>query len=302
MLSASETHKLKASPLAYAVLFALGFTWGSSFLLVKLAQRDMSPEVLVVIRTSSAAATLLAIAWATKRSVLTRESRKHIRDLGVMAVIYTAIPWTLLGIGETLVTSGLASILTATTSLWTAVFAFFVIPTERPSRISYLGVMLGLAGTILLVGPDLASHTVSSSLGAIVLVIGAMFNSVSYIYQRRRLAGVDPVSSTFWQMIFATAVMALPALPTVESIRFGAVSIAAALALGVLASGLGGIAIFWLLDAVGATRASTVNFLLPVTAVVWGATILGEHLTTAMLSGMAVIFAGILLTTHRRRA
>src|SRR4029077_16084248 len=165
----------------------------------------MSPETLVLIRSASAACTLLVLILATGRSLLPKGSPNKLPDLAVMAVIYSVIPESLIGIGETSVSSGLASILTATAPIWTSIFAVWVTPSERPTTLNYAGILIGLLGTLVLVAPDRVAHPLSSTgLGVVALIAAAVFNAASYLYQRRRLAGVDPIQSAFWQMVFTT--------------------------------------------------------------------------------------------------
>src|SRR5205823_7185022 len=138
---------------AYAGLGALGLIWGASFLFIKLALVDMSPQVLVLGRTTSAALTLAAMAAIARRNPFTKESRKHLPAFLTLAIIYAVLPWTLISWGEVYIPTGLTSVLNATTPLFTAVFAFAGPHNEKPRPINLAGIAVGFAGTVILVAP-----------------------------------------------------------------------------------------------------------------------------------------------------
>lgn len=287
--------------LPYAALFGLAMVWGVSFLLVKLGLESMRPTTLVFIRAASAAVTLVLVTVCSRRRLVPPTVRRRLPDLCVMAILYSIIPWSAIGVGELTVSSGMASILNVTAPLWTALFAFLVTPTERPGKLTVAGLALGLAGTVILVVPSLVGGGSGSVVGALALLVGAMSTAAAYIYQRRRLIGVPPLRIAVWQMIFASAIMAVVAAPTLGADRPTALSLAAVLALGVVSTGVTLVLLYRLLNVLGSTRTASVNFLLPVTAVIWGATLLGERVTPPMLIGMGVILLGIVLTGLRLR-
>lgn len=282
--------------LPYATLFGLAMVWGVSFMLVKLGLESMRPTTLVFIRAAGAALTLGVVTVCSRRRIAPPAVRRRLPDLCVMAILYSVIPWTAIGVGELSVSSGMASILNVTAPLWTALFAFLVTPTERPGRLAIVGLGLGVTGTVILVVPSLAGGGPGSVVGALALLAGAMSTAAAYIYQRRRLVGVPPLRIALWQMLFASAIMAVVAAPTLGADRPTALSLGAVLALGVVSTGMTLVVLYRLLNVLGSTRTSSVNFLLPVTALIWGATLLGERVTPPMLAGMAVILLGIVLT------
>lgn len=300
-LGTASRHDLR-SLIPYVALFGLAMVWGVSFLFVKLGLQSMGPTTLVFIRASSAAVTLIVVTLCSKRRMAPPSVRRRLPDLFVMAILYSVIPWTLIGIGELSVSSGMASILNVTLPLWTAFFAFLVTPAERPTPMMAAGLTLGLLGTVVLVAPGLfTSGWGGGTLGALAMLGASMSTASAYIYQRRRLLGVPPLRIALWQMIFAGIVTAVIAAPTLAGVRPTAISLGAVLALGVVSTGVTLVVLYRLLNILGSTRTSTVNFLLPITAVIWGATLLGERVTPWMLVGMAVILLGILLAGLPRR-
>ncbi|TME84614.1 MAG: DMT family transporter [Chloroflexi bacterium] len=204
--------------------------------------------------------------------------------------------------GELSISSALASILNATTPLWTAVFAYWVTPAERPSPLNYLGVVIGFLGTGILIAPDLIGQPLrATTIGTLAVAGAACSYAVSALVQRRKLRGVSPLQVGFWQLALTAPLAFAVALPTIGTTHLRLTSIAAMLFLGVGGSGIGFLLYYYMMNTLGATRATTVTFLLPVTAVFWGATLLRESITIPILAGMAVILLGVFLTSRPRR-
>jgi len=287
----------------YVALGLLALIWGASFLFIKLAVRDMSPATLVLSRTVAGAVTLGLIFAARRQSPFIAGTRTRLRPFLVMAVFGSLLPWFGFGFGELSISSALASILNATTPLWTAVFAFWVTPAERPSALNYLGVAVGFLGTGILIAPDLIGQPLrATTLGTLAVAGAAASYAVAALVQRRRLRGVSPLQVGFWQLTLTAPLAFAAALSTIGATHLRLASIAAVLVLGVGGSGIAYLLYYYMMNSLGATRATTVTFLLPVTAVFWGASILHEAVTIPILAGMVVILAGVFLTSRQRPA
>ena len=295
--------KNQSSLLPYAAFVGLGLIWGASFLFFKLGVRDMSPTVLVFIRSGSGAIALALIMWLSRRSLFGGKLRERIGHFAIMGLTNAVIPWVAIAWGEQTISSGLASILNATTPFWTAVFIFWVIPMERPSVLNYAGVLLGIAGVIILVIPDISAHGLSGSLwGALAVVVASMSYAVSALYQRVRLRGMDVFQQSLGQLIASTIIVFPLAVPSLPHVHLALVSMAAVLTLGAAGSGVAYLLYYYTINTLGPVRAVGVTFLVPITAVFWGVVLLHESLSVAILAGMVVILAGILLTNFRKRA
>jgi drug/metabolite transporter (DMT)-like permease len=219
-----------------------------------------------------------------------------------MAVTNAVIPWISIAWGEERITSGLASILNSTTTLWTALFIYWVMPSERPSLVNYLGVVIGFAGVVILVYPDIASHGLSGDFfGAMAVVLASLSYAVNALYQRRRMREVSVFDVSLGQLIFST-VFAVPlAATSLPAMHVRPLSMAAVLALGAAGTGVAYLLYYYVMNNLGAVRAAGVTFLVPVTAVFWGVVLLHESLSVTIVAGMAVILGGIVLTNLRRR-
>ena len=287
--------------LPYAALLVLGLIWGSSFLFIRIAVVDLGPRALVFGRCFAATAALAVLFAVRGRSPLTRANRQYLPRYTAMALLNSVIPWLGIAFGELAVSSGLASIFNATTPLWTALLAWSLTPTERPRPINYLGVVLGFGGTALLILPRLQGGEARATLvGAASILLAALSYAVAAVYQRRRLQGVSSFDAAIWQMALTALIMLPVAIPGMASVHLTWGALLAVLALGVGASCVGIVLYYWLLNRLGATGASTVNYLLPATALLWGVLFLHETVTPLMLGGAAVILGGVLLTSLSR--
>jgi drug/metabolite transporter (DMT)-like permease len=288
--------------LPYLALAALALIWGASFLFIKVAVQDMAPTTLVLVRTVSGSAVLLLVFAASRRAPLPAGTRRRVVPFFVMAVFSSVIPWLGFGYGEQSITSALASIINATTPLWTAIFAYWVIPQERLSPLNYAGVGIGFVGTAIVLAPDLVGQPLrATTFGSLIVVAAAASYAVAALYQRRKLKGVSPLEASLGQMLAGTLIMIPLAAPSLGATHLRLASAGAALALGIGGSGVAYILYYYVLNSLGATRATTVTLLLPLTAVFWGATILHEPITLPILVGMAVILIGVTLTSRPAR-
>jgi len=287
----------------YVAFTALGLIWGASFLLIKLGVHDMSPTVLVLVRSASGTVALAVIMRLTGRSLFGKDWKSRLPLYAFMAVANALLPWVAIAWGEQHITSGLASILNSTTTLWAAIFIYWVIPRERPSALNYIGVLVGIAGVVILVLPDLSAHGISGSLlGALAVVVAAMSYAVSALFQRTRMRGMNIYEQSFGQLA-VTALLAIPiAIPAIPHVHLALLSMGAVIALGVGGSAVAYLLYYYTMNTLGAVRATAVTFVVPITAVFWGAVLLREPVTLPTVIGMAVTLAGVVLTSLRRGA
>jgi drug/metabolite transporter (DMT)-like permease len=286
----------------YLALFALALIWGAAFFFIKIGIRDMSPATLVLSRAVLGAFTLGLIFAARRQTPSPTGTRARLLPFLVMAIAGSLFPWAAIAFGELSISSALASILNATTPLWTAVFAYWVTPAERPSALNYLGVAIGFLGTGILIAPDLIGQPLrATTIGTLAVAAAACSYAVAALVQRRQLRGVSPLQVGFWQLALTAPLALALALPTIGATHLRLPSIVAMLFLGVGGSGIGFLLYYFIMNTLGATRATTVTFLLPVTAVFWGASLLQEAITIPILAGMVVILFGVFLTSRPRR-
>lgn len=291
----------RAPVLPYLALVGLALIWGTSFLFIKVAVHDMSPTVLLLGRSVCGCLALAVIVRLMGRPLFGEGWRTRLVSFAIMAVTNAVVPWIAIAWGEERISSGLASILNSTTTVWTAVLIYWVMPTERPSVVNYAGVLLGFSGVVVLVLPELAAHGLSGSFfGAMAVVVASLSYAINALYQRRKMRNVTVFEVSLGQLV-ATVIFAIPiAAPSLSQVHVAFASVAAVVALGAGGTGIAYLLYYYVMNSLGAVRASGVTLLVPVTAVFWGVVLLGEHLSLSTVIGMAVILAGIVLINLKR--
>ena len=280
----------------------LGLIWGSSFLWIKIAVAETGPFMLVTFRLLFGLAGLLVL-LALRRQAVPRD-RKVLLAFLFMGFFNTALPFTLITWGETLIDSSLASILNATVPLFTILLAHFWLQDEKITAPRLAGLAVGFLGTVVLVSRDLGPDALRGSLWGQLAVIAA---SVSYAlgitFSRKHLRGQPPMLQAGMVLLIASGMMAI-ATPIVErplnlpDTGLGWFAIAW---LGLLGSCAAYMLFFYLINAWGPTRASMVTYVFPVIGLLLGIVFLNEPVDWRLLAGSALIVAGIVVVNLKLR-
>lgn len=278
-------------------LLLLAALWGASFLFMRMGAAEFGPIALTLLRVAGAALCLLPLlAWRRQLDTLLT----HWRGIALVGVVNSALPFLLYSVAALAIESGLSAVLNATAPLWGALIAAAWLG-ERLTASRVAGLALGFAGVMLLAW-DQASlrpgeHGVSAGV-AIAACLGAtLCYGFGANYARARLRGVAPMALAAGSQLAAAVVLALPAAWAWPAQMPGPRSWAAVAALAALCTGLAYLLYFRLIARLGASRAISVTYLIPVFGVAWGALFLGERVTPAMLGGGAVVLAGTALAT-----
>jgi drug/metabolite transporter (DMT)-like permease len=277
---------------------ALGLIWGSSYLWIKIGVETLPPLTLIAGRLLFGAS-FLAIVVAVARQELPRERRQY-GHLLVMSLVNIVIPFTLITFGEQSIDSALASILNATVPLTVIVLAPLFLPDEGITAAKVAGLAVGFAGVILLVAPGLASGLGSSIPGELMMLASSVSYGVGNVYARRNVRGLRPMIPALFQVGFAAAIVAPLALVLdhpLTSVHPAPEAILAVVWLGVLGSGVAYLCYFTVLQQWGATRTSTVSYLLPVVGITLGGLVLGDPVTANRIAGTAMVIAGIAIVS-----
>ncbi|WP_237402169.1 DMT family transporter [Rhodovulum sulfidophilum] len=296
MTSIAETAgRLTMGRAEWAMLLALSVLWGGSFLFVGIAVAELPTLTLVWLRVALAALVLWAAVAATGRR-LPRAPRVWAAFLG-MGLLNNVIPFSLIVAGQHSIASGLASILNATTPLFTVVVAGLLLADERPGRLQLAGVAAGLAGVAVMIGPDALAGLGTNALAQLAVLGGALSYACAAVFGRRfRHMGVDPLVTAAGQVGAATLLLS-PAMLIADRPWTlpmpGAGTCAAVLGLAVLSTALAYLLYFRILARAGATSLSLVTFLIPVSAILLGGLVLDERLVPTDFAGMACIALGL---------
>ncbi len=279
-------------PTEWALLGVLSVLWGGSFFFVEVALAELGPLTVVLSRVGLAAVALVAVVY------LAGHRMPHDwRTWGVFVVmggVNNLIPFSLIAWGQVHIDSGLAAILNATTPLFTVLLAHLLTTDERltPNRVA--GVVLGLAGVVVLIGPEALAGLGLQGLGQAAVLVAAASYALAGIYGRRLKA--LPTSVAAAGMLTATTVMMLPLALIVErpfAVLPGPVTGAAIVGLALLSTAMAYLIYFRVLAVAGATNLLLVTFLIPVSALLLGVLVLGEQPGWTAVAGMALIFLGL---------
>lgn len=292
-----ETRHMGATE--WGLFLALAGLWGSSFFFIKIIVTALPPFTVVLARVGVAALVLHLILWIQRRPM--RLSLPW-RSFFVMGLLNSAIPFSFIVWGETRISSGVASILNATTPVFTMVFAHFLTRTEAINAHRGLGILLGVGGVAVLMGPKAVSSLGSGDLyGEISCLLAASSYGFAGIYGRR-FKGLPAIQVATGQMSTAAIIM-LPIAAVTEhfwTLPLPPLHVWAALGgLSLLCTVLAYSLFFQILARAGATNTALITLLLPVVALLLGYFILGETFRLTSLAGMVLIGLSLMVIDGR---
>ncbi len=281
------------SALEWSIMILLGTLWGSSFLFNKIALRELPHFSLVCVRLILATAFLVLMVHAFGHSM--RQSWRTWRGIAMMGLVNNFVTFNFTTYGQTYISAGLAAILAASAPLFVVVLAHVFTHDEKMTRRKVAGVLAGVAGVAVIMGPDalrgIGDH-VTAQLA--VLVSAAAMATAGII--GRRLKDIPPVVSAAGQA--ATSMVLMIPLALIhdhpwELAMPGAATWWSIAGLAVIGSGISYVLYFRLLASVGSTNVILVNLLTPVSAILLGVLFVGETVEPRHLAGMLMIAAGL---------
>ncbi|MBZ9765927.1 DMT family transporter [Mesorhizobium sp. CA6] len=280
-------------------LLLLGAIWGGSFFFARIAVSEIHPLALVLFRVAIAAAALHL--YLPARGPSFRLAFPHAGLFFLLALTNNVVPFSLIFAGQTQLGAGVASVLNATTPFWTLILANALTTDEKLSWNKFAGIALGVAGTAVMIGPGLLAG-LGGPVWAKFALIGASISYAVALMIARRFKGVpSPVIAT-GQLTASTIIM----IPLVL-IGYGPAGLfsvsppvwAAVLGLALLSTAFAYILYFNLVASAGATNASLVTLVVPVSAVLLGFLFLGERLALFEIGGMTLIGLGLVTIDGR---
>jgi len=286
----------------WAAFWLVALIWGSSFLLIRIGVEELSPFQVVFIRTGIAAVGLNIVLLLRKKR-LPMEWNK-LFPLIVIGLGNTTVPFALITWGEQSIDSGLASVLQSSAAFFTMLIAHFVFTDEKLSLKKVIGLSLGFIGVVTLASRSWASGSlvVNELTGALAIVVASLFYAMFTIYSRKQ------INSTYEPIVVSTGAM------TTAAISSGLLMIAAPyfngeaatllvdvssnvlmaiIILGVLNTFVAYLMYYWVVQQLGAGRASMVTYIVPAVGLLLGVIVLSEPLDWRIVLGAALIFSGI---------
>jgi drug/metabolite transporter (DMT)-like permease len=277
---------------AYLVLLlTLAAIWGASYMFIEVALRDLEPTTLMGARL------LIAVAFLGALMAI-RGTLGRLRGIGwrvfALGVINSALPFTLIAWGQKHIDSGVAAIANATVPLFVAILAIWLAHSERATGVRIVGIALGLAGVGVLTGaqPEVDAWAVA---GTLAVVAASVSYALAGLLLQRQTGRLDPLTLSMATMIGASIALVPFGIAQAPQDLPGWKPAASVLALGVVGTGIGILIFMRMIRDYGTLRAGFVTYLMPVTALLYGAFLLDEVITGLMVLGLGLILAGVAL-------
>ena len=276
----------------WVLITILGAVWGSAFMFIKIATPELGPIALVNIRL--AVAGLIFIPFLLQQKYL-KHFRSNLKNILVLSVINTALPFSLFAYASLESSSNMLSILNGTTAIMAVVISTIWLKI-RLNFFQIMGVFIGLFGIVVLANPD----NVYISMKATIFCLSAAFcYALSANYIQKFAYKTNTIVLIGWSLVIASVLLLpitffnLPSQLPSNNVIFSI------LWLGVISTGVAFLGYVRLIEKVGAVKTATVAYFIPVFGVIWGYVFLGEPITLQILIGMILILIGIVFTNKR---
>jgi drug/metabolite transporter (DMT)-like permease len=271
--------------------------WGVPYLFIKIAiDGGAPPAVIAWVRVTLAALVLLTL--ASRAGALSSLAGRW-RWVAAYGLIEIAIPFPLIAYGEQRLPSSLAAILIASVPLMIALLSLRFESAERPTRMRMIGLLVGFAGVVTLVGLDVSQRP-GELPGVLAILAAAAGYAVGPLVLKRHLVELDPRATMGASLAFAAFLLAPLAALNIPASLPSAGAIASIVVLGLLCTALAFVIFSVLIAEAGPARASVITYINPVVAVTLGVALLGERPGAGAVAGLLLILAGSWLSTGGR--
>ena len=282
----------------WALLVTLSLIWGGGFILAKIAVAEVPPLTVALLRVALAAMTLHLVRIALR--VPAPGDLRFWRDVFIMGLLNNAIPFSLIFWGQQAIGAGLASILNATTPLFTVLVAHAFTADERAGPAKILGVLAGMAGVAVMIGSDVTAGLGGHLWAELAVLAAALSYGFAGVFGRR-FRDRPPLVVASGQLTGSTCLL-LPVLLLDQPWTLATPSLralGAIIALALFSTALAYVIFFRILRRAGSTNLSLVTLLIPLSALFLGVLFLGEVIEPHHLTGMGLIGSGLVVLDGR---
>lgn len=288
-------------PILIAALITLSLIWGASFLFIKVLLEFFNPFGIVFFRSLFGAITILIIMLLLKKPILPK--KLPWKMLILIGILNSFIPWSLFGFSETLISSSMASILNATTPIWTLVMGILFFSTKS-NYMQWVGILTGFVGIFILLDIDITQLSIDNSYGFFMAMLAPVFYGLSSHMIRRYLKDLTNYQTSFYLLLVTATISAIAVLLT-DSFNWSYLVtepkvLFSLIGIGSFGSGIAFIIYFYLIHKSGAEFASLVTYLIPISAILWGVTFLKESIHASMLLGLVIILLGVYISGRKK--
>ena len=286
--------------LLFLALFILSLIWGGSFFFIKILLHDFGPMTIAFLRSTFGLAAITVIMLLLRKPF--EFSKIPWLPMTLVSLTNTSIPWMIIAFSETRLTSSMASVLNAVTPLWTMIVGMIFFQSIT-NRLQWLGMGIAFIGLIILLGVNPVSMISVDLLGFACMLIATLFYAFGSQFSKRILPGMSMYQITFGTLFFSMISSGIAAF-SFEGISFTHLSsfanIGALIGLGIFGSGIAYVLFYYMIQKGSPEFATMVTYLVPVSAIIWGYTILHEKIHWSLLTGLIFILIGVFLTTRKR--
>lgn len=282
----------------FLALLLLSLMWGGSFFFIKILLPDFEPLPISFLRSGFGLATIVLIMLVTRQKFGWKSIPWPL--MIVVGLVNTAVPWTLIGLSETKLTSSMASVLNATTPLWTMVVGILFFKAAS-NFVQWLGIAIAFVGILVLVDVNPESFVSVDLVGLFCMLTATLCYGIG-TQLSRRLSGLTLYQTTFGTLLTTTLATGIASLLWADADWAQVAAwhnLGALVGLGVFGSGLAYILFYYLVQKGSPEFATLVTYLLPVTAIIWGYTLLDEAITWNLLAGMMLVLCGVFVAGRK---
>lgn len=282
----------------YWILLAfLSLTWGATFFFNAILVEEIGPWTLTAGRTTIGAVGIWVFAFISGKKFPT--DWRLWRFYFLLGLFNYMLPFTVIAWGQQHITGGLASIINALNPMTILIITHFWPGGERATPIKFVGIIIGFAGVAILTIPKLQAGSWDEILGYLAVFSATIFYAIAFNIVRRVKdhpplvnAASSLTGAAVMAIILALSIEGVPAAMS-QQVTF------AMFGIGIISTAIGFSVMFYLIPIIGGVNFSTVTFMVPVSAIFLGTTLLGERINLNQLLGMSVIFCGLIFIDGR---
>ncbi|GAB1794805.1 DMT family transporter [Priestia megaterium] len=284
----------------YGALIGLSLIWGLSFVFMKWLLPSAGIWGIVFFRCLAGTIILLPFLWWKRREV---KEKLPWKALIIVGIFNCGLAWGLISLSETEINSTTASILNATTPIWTGLIGFILF-SYRLTRRQWIGILIGFFGILVLMDFQFGQIFGRGFVGIGTMLVACICYGLAGQLTKRFLSEVSVLTITTFTLLTGAIIGLIGMLitePFKSDLLIHPLPILAIVGLGCFGSGLGQLIYFYINKNGGPELAATVTYLIPATAMVWGYVLLGETITPNVVIGLLIIFAGVYLSSRKSK-
>ena len=283
----------------WTLVFLLGFLWGASFLFVEILLNYISPFMIVYLRVSLAS--LILILYLILSKIKFQFSFLLVFNFFIMGMLNNVFPFLLITYGQQTVSGGLASILNANTSFLTILLASLILKNEPLTKSRIIGVLIGVIGVIIVVGYGNIYDLFDKGSGKFLILLSGLSYAFAAIFAKVRLQNIQPEVAATGMLTMSTLILSpfifLFYVNEVSSLNI--ISMSYSLMFAVICSVLAYFIYFKILLSTGAGNLLICTIIIPPSAILLNAILIGESITLNELIGLVIITFGLLILDGR---